>query len=340
MGSRPDYDMVDTRKELERYRPIADILGKVGVILADAYDSADKDALRQQNVHRVLTLLAAAFGTAAVLFAIAHLSGLFPAPWPTSVEVGAAAIASFAVLLGLIQARQERWLLQRHKAERYRMLKFRALIDPVLWSGGGAGHRRWEEHLAEETARIARLTTSSLQDWIKEQDVSYIPDTDGKCRFDRSPVRDLVAYYRDKRIDVQMAFYSDRMKRYMGRDRSTRNLPPMLFFGSVVAVLGHFLVDILDSGHAWRTASVLLVVLAASLPVVGAGIRTYRSAHEFARSASLFRAKYAALRHLADRLQAESGDEQILRTLRHCEQFLESEHREWLRLMLDAEWFG
>jgi hypothetical protein len=183
--------MVDTPEEMAHYRPLAYALGRLGATIVKAYESADRNALRHQRIHRVLTLLAAAFGTAAVLFAIAHLSGLFPAPWPTSVEVAAAAVASFAVLLGIAQARQTKWLLQRHKAEQYRHMKFRSLIDPDLWSGG-AGLRRWEDRIDEEAKKIDVLTPQSLHDWIKEQDVAAVHKTVGKIGIERDPDRYLV----------------------------------------------------------------------------------------------------------------------------------------------------
>jgi hypothetical protein len=43
---------------------------------------------------------------------------------------------------------------------------------------------------------------------------------------------------------------------------------------------------------------------------------------------------------MAERLQTEANPEAIFRDFWCCEQVLESERREWLRLMMDAEWFG
>ena len=97
-----------------------------------------------------------------------------------------------------------------------------------------------------------------------------------------------------------------------------------------------------------HTICIILIALAASFPVIGAGIRTLRSAHEFARLASLFRAKHNALKRIRDALDELMNEKiavknktaQVLHTLWQCEQFLEDEHYEWLRLMLDAEWYG
>jgi hypothetical protein len=63
-----------------------------------------------------------------------------------------------------------------------------------------------------------------------------------------------------------------------------------------------------------------------------------------------FQAKYLALDSISKRLQGnppksapirnDEEAEAILRDLWYAEQIMESEHREWLLLMLEAEWVG
>jgi hypothetical protein len=90
---------------------------------------------------------------------------------------------------------------------------------------------------------------------------------------------------------------------------------------------------------------------AASLPVIASMIRTLRSAFEFSRNRSRFLAAHDALSKLEKRLThhllwARTTDltpeyeAMILRELERCEAQLRTEHIEWLRLMLEAEWFG
>jgi len=106
-----------------------------------------------------------------------------------------------------------------------------------------------------------------------------------------------------------------------------------------------------------------LALLAALLPAAAAGVRTWRSAFEFSRNKGRFEAAHQALQDLERRLvdegfaasgkptgQASAPGEgkdveetdayPILRDLSWCEHILESEHREWLRLMFETEWFG
>jgi hypothetical protein len=84
----------------------------------------------------------------------------------------------------------------------------------------------------------------------------------------------------------------------------------------------------------------LLIVLAACLPVLGAGIRTLHTASERRRNAIRFQAKYYTLEKLRQELQQETDADAIFRLLSQCERIMEIEHREWLRLMIEAEWFG
>ena len=174
-------------------------------------------------------------------------------------------------------------------------------------------------------------------------------------------------------------------------------LPAWLFFASVTAVVLKFFADVphvfFASSHGpvpeWfansHEAGIFLTVLgAASLPVLAAGVRTWRAAFEFSRNKSRFQAAHRALAELEERiihdgvdafgavqsspvlqvtmrreetigasqtsLSVEQGRANtpgalvdaypMVRDLWWCEHILESEHREWLRLMYETEWFG
>ena len=80
--------------------------------------------------------------------------------------------------------------------------------------------------------------------------------------------------------------------------------------------------------------------MAAVLPVAGIGVRAWSAAFELSRKARSFAAKHRAMESAATRL-GDGADPLpvILAHLQSDELFLEQEHREWLRLLLDAEWF-
>jgi hypothetical protein len=320
--------MHDSPQDMPPGQPVRDALAFCRDTVEADYRQADALALRHQRYHRLLTITAAVFGTTAVLLAIVQLSGLFRGMWPVQLSGIAVAFALIAVITGLVSSQRLNWLLERHRAERYRLLKFRFLIDPVLWSGGKEEAKAW----------MNRFTS--------EDEVPEAPTPLPHGKTDENTIRGLIEYYQKKRLGVQMDYFAGRALRNVRMHRYTWFLPPLFFFSSVLAVSGHFIYDIVASANGSQaevtTANlfVLFVVLAAAFPVIGAGVRSLRTAYEFARNNSRFRAKLVALRRLAERLRQEKDPEAIFSDLWSCEQILESEHREWLRLMIEGEWFG
>jgi len=119
-----------------------------------------------------------------------------------------------------------------------------------------------------------------------------------------------------------------------------------LFFASVICVLIHFGLEwgahrvVPEWQRRLDDAGIWFVALAAIIPVVGAGIRAWFGAFELTRSASLYKEKLAAIDRATERLQEHAHDlAAIRRDIGSTEQFLKQEHREWLRLLHDAEWF-
>ncbi len=341
----PNDDMHDSPQDMPPSQPLRDALVLCQKTVEPAYRQADALALRHQRYHRLLTVAAAVFGTTAVLLAIVQLSNLFRGMWPVQLSGIAVSFALIAVIAGLVSSQRLNWLLERHKAERYRLLKFRFLIDPVLWSGQEEKAKARMKRFTDEVADITALNRQALRRWIDEDEVPEAP-APPPSKTDEKIIRNLVNYYQKKRLGVQMDYFAVRARRNVRMHQYTWFLPPLFFFSSVLAVSGHFIYDIVVSAHGSQvevTTSnlfVLFVVLAAAFPVIGAGVRTLRTAYEFARNNSRFRAKLVALKSLAERLQQGNDLEAIFRDLWSCEQILESEHREWLRLMIEGEWFG
>jgi hypothetical protein len=160
----------------------------------------------------------------------------------------------------------------------------------------------------------------------------------------------LTIYYRIKRLDFQANYFKTRHDTYARQTGGWRHLNLPLFLASVFFVLAHFAAEFWDhhlqsvgdphGAQVWYNIAIWCVVLAAVLPVLGIGVRAWFAAFELPRSASLFAAKHRALVRASAHLQEDSTD--IAATLRHMaqsEHFLEHEHREWLRLLSDSEWF-
>ena len=95
-----------------------------------------------------------------------------------------------------------------------------------------------------------------------------------------------------------------------------------------------------SSGPTLLVIAAAFAMLAAILPVLAAGIRTWRGAFEFGRNSLRFESMAHHLEHLLSELQKSKSPEAMLAILRRGEYAMESEHRAWMRLMMEAEWFG
>lgn len=142
----------------------------------------------------------------------------------------------------------------------------------------------------------------------------------------------------------QKNYYYCAHKRFKKTHVKTKTLPHVLFFASVGAVLAHFLLDFIAIGQFGHVASIALIGIAVSLPFAGSVIKTHRETFQVAKSSSLYYAKYSALENLDKQVSRYESSidenwEEILDTLWQCENFLEAEHREWLILIYDSDWF-
>jgi hypothetical protein len=335
--------MFDTPEELARWPVLAEPLRQCESAIGPAFRAADAAALAHQKVHRRLARLAAGCGTAAVLFAIVQLAfpGLIRGHQLVFAEVLAVAAAAAAVILGLVSSRLPSWLVERHKAELLRLAKFRFLIDPAVWTGDREAQRRRAEALRADVQRITALTAESLKEETeKEAPPDHPPGAKVAEAADGRTLEELVEYYRVKRLLFQRDFFRRCVARNERLDLLTRYLPPALFFGSVFTVLVHFGLDLLPVGEQLEGLTHFLIFLAAALPALAGGVRTLRTAYEFARNSSRYRAKEFALGRLDDILRSETERWSKVRELWYAEEILEFERREWCRLMMESEWFG
>jgi hypothetical protein len=237
----PELDeMSDPPGERRQWPPLSGALEVCERTVNKVYQAADGEARHYQRNHKIITALAAICGTAAVLLAIVQLSSFVPGRWPVSAEFVAALIALLAVILGLVASLQRRYLLERHKAERYRLAKFAFLTDPQLWHGNVAQAKRRMDRFSQELVDIAALTRHALDVWVVQDDVSNIP---GQSRTADNTLSALVEYYLVKRLNQQITYFAQ-AGRNIGWQRYTQHLPALCFFISVFLALGHFGLDI------------------------------------------------------------------------------------------------
>jgi hypothetical protein len=313
----------------------ADLAAQAAAIqkrIALPLQAVDDAAIRLHRQYCTVAMIAAITGTLAVVVAIVQQ---FVATNPELKhilfisEAVAAAITFAVVLFGIFRSIHHRWILKRHQTERLRGLQAKALIS-LLGSPLG------DTALAAQVDNITRMDRAALRKWLEDDLLPFPPDASGAFSAHPALLDPFRALYMELRLNEQSRYLAGAGSRHSRLDHFTRHLPPALFFASVACVGLH---TVFHGQHGVYTAAIF-AMLAVCLPVLAAGLRTYREAVQVSRNAARFSSKAAALVLLRKEFMAATTLDQALRTAWHTEQVLEAEHREWLRLMLDAEWFA
>jgi hypothetical protein len=348
------FDMVDEPDlpHLEGFDRFQDAIRFLDRELRPKYDAADESAMRHQARHRLVAKLAITSGGLAIGFAIIQLALLQSVPGWAGVVAGMEAFAvlagGLAVALGLWARSDRQWLVQRHIAERLRMLKFRAFGRKELWVGNIDDWKAWALH--ERNTIVSSSTFAKVMDWVDDDRAMVEPDVKVSAGASQD-AHAIATYYRWKRIKFQAAYFDRQGRKLMSP--STRLLPHAglpLFALTVLAVVVHFAIDLWVHGagtlspqpvvEKWKLVGTWALAAAALLPVLSLCLRAWTGAFEYLRSGQLFKAKQRVLENAATDIAASTNAVPVtLRQIATIEYTLEQEHREWLRLMRTAEWF-
>jgi len=266
------------------------------------------------------------------------------------VEVGFAVAAASYVGYGLYLSVQKRWLLERHKAELLRFLKYEAILRLATEPAEAHDLTRWAQQVKQEAGAICQIEEADVKRWWKKNRPGTVETRMRRPTADARDFDAIVEHYKKKRLERQLKYFFEKSEKTMEGDEITKYLPPAMFLASIAcAVLHLFLSGVGYFGEhvfewhsmEWEPKSgLILITLAALFPVLGAAIRTHRSANEFSRNSVRFNAVYQELQEISDYLNSPPDPAVKLAKLKRCEETLEDEHREWLRLMDEAEWYG
>ena len=330
-------DMQDDLSDLQGGGPLAPLLQHCQSQLVLHYGHASRRAQMWQAFFRMVAALVAGLGLLGLLCSIGLLTlVVLRLPEPATLltlEVLSVVAAGGFVVVGLVLSYLKIWLVWRSRAEAYRQLKFRLLVKPELWSGEGNGWQPWFER---ELQAAHALDRHQLEPLSRQEPLSDLAAEPPATRAAAPDLLALADYYLRRRLASQIRYFESRASRKSFWDNP--RLLPFFFFCGVACAIAHV---ILHDGEA----SVVFLALSLSAPITWAAIRTWRFANEFSRNAARSRAKHAALTRCRDAILAVSGADRLdstrlLRLLALSEALLVSEQREWLRLMLDAEWYG
>ncbi|MFZ4768192.1 MAG: RyR domain-containing protein, partial [Roseimicrobium sp.] len=256
----------------------------------------DREANTIQQRHQRVAHWAIIPGVLAILLAIVQLA--LPehhelAKAFSIVEFTAAIVAAVAVLCGYLAKTRNRWLTARQAAERLRVVKFRALADPLLWCDFEAWKQRW----LAEVAKLATLKFKQAEDWVHSGNAEPTIPGPSPCPVPTTEVRAIASYYLAKRQGYQCHYFRTKAADHKRDTWMLRlRLPVCLFFMSVLFVIAHAGIEVLHPADANSTVLVtILLTLAAALPVIGFGVRARFSAFELPRRAQLFEGKATQL---------------------------------------------
>jgi hypothetical protein len=407
--SKPVYsesELYDPPEDLARFQELAPLLRTWQAEVWEKDHSEfrgcwhyDQEAIRLQQRHRWAVVIAAITGTVAVVLAISKLGienrdylaeflNYFISPsfgvaaiklTPEILiflEVVCLSLALVTILLSISFSLDHRWRELRFKAEHYRMLKFRFLLNAAHWREVSEEDRGL--HLFTHLTQIHSVNKEKILEWIHWRK-EILPKLEPQQQLPQEQLaNELREYFRDRRLSPQRRYFAARGHKMHNVEKIVRWIGPGLFFASVVFAFAHAMIHVLHPHDAQKHApeaeksesarpeqtsvkraetvqsqtrnrspvSTLIVVamafalLAAILPVVAAGVRTWRGAFEFGRNSLRFESMAHQLEQLLTELEKSQSPEAIMTLLRRGEYEMESEHRAWMRLMVESEWFG
>jgi hypothetical protein len=299
-------DMIDSDKVIAAFSLLP--LASCQPITA-AFRVADNAAIFYRNWHRRLTLLAATVGTAAVVLAIIELAYSqlmqdvlvkinLPPLSLAWVELTCVLIAFIVAGVGVASAFKEKWLLARHQAEQFRLLKYSVLIHPAVWR-----NLEWIDAQVKtlQELDVRKAPHRAIKEALKKatrEPVPYGPFELPEHLLPRQELRALVEYYLARRLSPQKEYLANRVQKNEKGDWIAF-VVFWLFVGSGGAVLARSALTLTVRGgeNSWAT---FLTVLAALLPACAAGVRLVRGSAEFSRNKARFEAAHRALAELEE----------------------------------------
>ncbi|MFN2384953.1 MAG: hypothetical protein ABR576_01465 [Thermoanaerobaculia bacterium] len=340
-------DMHDTPEDLQRETPLGDYLRFCRDEIQPRFEDADRESLATQRRHRAFARWAAALATLSLLLALGQRAaeGALAPEWKSRLLLfeGLAVIGTVLIVaIGLLSVGHTRWLLRRYQAERLRLLKFRLLTDPRLWTGGGRD-AVWRQGLSGKIEAIGKLRREDLTGVSRKEEVPEHPSREVCDRVPDPVLKEVLDYYGRRRLALQKEYFERSARRAEARLFKSPFLLPLFFFAGLVGALVHWVFKITElepRRGLLSFVSVGTIALAGMLPAVWKGYKAYRGANEFARNASRSLSKRSALEQIAGRLSAERDRCAVFGELAVCEYILGSDQQEWLRLMLGARWYG
>jgi hypothetical protein len=255
----------------------------------------------------------------AVTAAVAQVLFFPEHPWTISVEI-AAMVAVFVVWLsGRQRAWHEKWLRDRHLAERLRMALFTTLVQPSTHHRHRddplpfyRGPQQWLTHTVDALVRVASCATSPL------------------------PLEPLKQFVIQAWLADQQAFHAKNAIRKTHRAHRRHQLGFVLFGATLVMAVLH----LLGVGHQigeelprWLRPGLWITFLALVLPVWAGAIHALTAQMELERVAERSRRMARALEWLSHRAARVQTPDTLAEVLHETAELMLVENHEWWVLL-------
>jgi hypothetical protein len=319
------------------------------VPLDQAFELADTRARRLQSRYQRVVQQAVWGGLGSLVCSFASIA-FGSRPLLVYAELFFLIVMVLGVIEGLIARYHHHWILERHRAERLRLLRFSWLIDPAHWDLPDDALPELQDQLQQAVNRTRQISDAAMKQWCRE---TRWPDvTLPSATLDPAFVARLRRDYVDERLNTQLAYFIGMAERRERLDTITWFLPAAGFFIAIALSAFHLVAEVVGTGNHLAPASSAIVdatvlppggwllFLILALPTAGAAARLLRTAFEFARNRQRFVLTALELERTRGQLEAATEPLVVARAMARAELALEQEHRAWLLLMTEAEWYG
>jgi hypothetical protein len=225
-------DMIDVPLDFQRWPFLHEMLGDCRDSLVALDLDSNRVALDEQRIHKFWVVRAAVSATAAVSLAIVQI--VVQHWYMVVLEAVAVTLAVVAFHKG--KQSRVKWLTERHKAERCRLLKFASIIRPDPWTSEYSSQECPPE-LSGQTEDVKKMSYDNMKKWLDDDEV---PSPPGRILpHDLKKLTKLRDYYREKRLKFQSDYFKGQAECDVSADEWWRNVPPLLFTISVCVVAVH-----------------------------------------------------------------------------------------------------
>jgi hypothetical protein len=137
-----------------------------------------------------------------------------------NIEALIAGATLLVIGIGTIGKFKERWMEARYKAENLRLLKFKKLADPRLWCQP-IDQDSLAEDLNEDIREVGAQNYDAVKTWASQGTAPAICESPRAVGCEAA-LHELIEYYRQKRLHVQMNYLERSLPRTKTPDRGPR----------------------------------------------------------------------------------------------------------------------